>query len=109
MKRENGFYWVNFNSEWTVAEYHNGFWSVVAENEPFHDNEISAVDERRSIRKEPEEEYSERHKTVEFRNECNCMSCGMNICGCGKPMSMFSLCDNECYDCRLKSGNEIYK
>ena len=37
------------------------------------------------------------------------LSCGSNICKCGKAMPMYSLCDDECYDCRLKSGNRVYR
>ena len=49
MKRENGFYWVKWDSEWVVAEWSDSEWGVIWHEYGYPDSEFDEIIEIRLI------------------------------------------------------------
>ena len=58
MKRQAGFYWVKFQSEWEIAEYLNiDCWRRFSLSRYYADHHFTEIDERRIVRDEPDGIY----------------------------------------------------
>lgn len=53
-ERAAGFYWVRRSADWTVAEWYppSQCWEIVGSNYPFHDSDMTEIDER-PIQRQP--------------------------------------------------------
>lgn len=50
MKRENGFYWVNYKGEWIVGQWDENLWWIPAADVHFNNDEFIEIDERMIVR-----------------------------------------------------------
>lgn len=44
--RQNGYYWVVYNSKWTIAEYYGKYWGLAFDENVFYDHDFDEIDER---------------------------------------------------------------
>lgn len=50
MERKEGFYWVNFDGDWIIAKWSDGFWAIGGFNDEYFfqeyfDDDFIAIDE----------------------------------------------------------------
>ena len=49
-KREDGFYWVNHDGAWTIAEFRDFYWMISGVGMLKLDSMLLEIDERRIVR-----------------------------------------------------------
>ena len=54
-RRQDGFYWVEFQGEWIVSEYKTGRWFIPGIRPFYDDKHMAGIDEKRIVRTEEDD------------------------------------------------------